>query len=113
MIFVDRSTEPLPEILRDGVLKIGGPKETERAIAFYKKKANRGKSFPYKVYNNPQIKAALEHLFKRKCAYCETTYMPAMPSEVEHWRPKGEVETEKKLKIKPGYFWLAANWNNL
>jgi uncharacterized protein (TIGR02646 family) len=113
MIFVDRSNEPPPKILSDQILKTGGPQETQRAIEFYKLKLNQGKSFPYKVYSNPEVKAALERLFKHKCAYCETTYMAGNPTDVEHWRPKGEVETEKKQKIKPGYYWLAANWNNL
>ena len=31
---------------------------------------------------------------------------------VEHYRPKGEV-LEGNLRLRPGYYWLAATWDNL
>ena len=33
--------------------------------------------------------------------------------DVEHWRPKGMIIEEDGLKVWPGYYWLAANWDNL
>src|SRR5207245_1184653 len=32
---------------------------------------------------------------------------------VEHWRPKGGVINDNGDEIEPGYYWLAAEWNNL
>ena len=113
MIRVDRAQVRIPEILSDPVRTNGGPKETEKAIAFYKRKGNRKKPFAYKVYSDGTVKQALERLFHGKCAYCESNYMHVHPTDVEHWRPKGQVEDDQGKKIKPGYYWLAADWNNL
>jgi uncharacterized protein (TIGR02646 family) len=71
------------------------------------------KSFPFKAYKHPDVKAALELLFHNKCAYCETRYGTTHPVEIEHWRPKGEVRTPNGIKIRPGFYWLAAEWDNL
>ena len=68
------------------------------------------KSYPFKVYGHQQIKDALAALFFNKCAYCETPYAATQPVDVEHFRPKGEVAEDKE---HPGYYWLAASWENL
>jgi len=47
-----------------------------------------------------------------KCAYCEADYDATQPSDVEHFRPKGAIDTDAG-RIKPGYWWLAATWENL
>lgn len=47
-----------------------------------------------------------------KCAYCEADYDATQPSDVEHFRPKGAIDTDT-ARIKPGYWWLAAAWENL
>jgi hypothetical protein len=113
VILVDRSRVVAPIILTDKKLKGGGISETKRAKAFFRLVANRGKAFDYSIYRHVTVKAALEALFHCKCAYCEFNYSPGGPAEVEHWRPKGEVEDEGGTKIRPGYYWLAAEWENL
>lgn len=52
---------------------------------------------------------ALEALFHRKCAYCETP-LPEVDWQVEHFRPKGRVAENPK---HPGYYWLAYTWENV
>lgn len=113
MIYIDRKKVPPPLILVDTTLESGGTHETKRAIAFYRKLKNRGKPFPYKAYSHEEVRTALRSLFYTKCAYCESVYAHVSPMDVEHWRPKGEVEKGSSRKIKPGYYWLAADWNNL
>jgi hypothetical protein len=115
VIHVDRSKTACPAVLTDATLKTGGVKETAKAIKFYAKKSNHRRSFPYKAYGHPEVRRALEVLFQGKCAYCEFRYGAVHPAEVEHWRPKGQVEnvSGKKKAIKPGYYWLAATWDNL
>ena len=49
-------------------------------------------------------------MFHRKCAYCETR-IPA--GDVEHWRPKNAIIRGDGTRLKDGYWWLAADWNNL
>lgn len=90
-----------------------GPRETARAIAFYSKPANHGKSFKYAAYSHADVVAALRDLFHGKCAYCESPYVATQPADIEHWRPKGSVEGAGKRRIRPGYYWLAACWRNL
>jgi hypothetical protein len=112
MIFVNRNDIPAPAVLIsiDG----RGLEEKQKAIAYYGKKSKRKrKAFEFDVYKDPSVKKALQDLFHGKCAYCESFYAKTQPMDVEHWRPKLAVETVKGKKIKPGYYWLATDWNNL
>ena len=70
------------------------------------------KGFTFAVYKKPEVVEALERVFNGKCAYCEYRYDAGAPCDVEHYRPKGGVEVDGKLK-EPGYYWLAADWMNL
>lgn len=63
--------------------------------------AGQRPSYPFEAYRNQSLKDALEALFGKKCAYCESQYEIAGYLEVEHYRPK-------RL-----YYWLAAEWYNL
>lgn len=66
-------------------------------------------SFDYSKYRDKDVKQRLEAIFHGKCAYCETLYDASGPMDVEHFRPKGGVAGE----VHPGYWWLAAAWENL
>lgn len=70
-----------------------------------------GSSHPVKehVYRHESVKVALEELFHRKCAYCETP-LSEVDWQVEHFRPKGRVAERPD---HPGYYWLAYTWQNL
>lgn len=61
------------------------------------------------VYGHVEVRKALEELFYRKCAYCETQ-LPEVNWDVEHYRPKGRVFERQG---HPGYYWLAYTWENL
>lgn len=67
----------------------------------------------FAAYKAAGVVAALEKLFIGKCAYCETRYGTVHPIDVEHWRPKAEVEIPGQEDPAPGYEWLAADWHNL
>ena len=60
------------------------------------------------VYGHVEVRKALEELFHRKCAYCETR-LPEVSWDVEHYRPKGRVAESQG---HPGYYWLAYTWSN-
>jgi len=60
------------------------------------------------VYGHDSVKIALEELFHRKCAYCETP-LSEVGWDVEHFRPKGRVAERPD---HPGYYWLAYTWQN-
>jgi hypothetical protein len=99
-------------------------KETQDAIDAYKSarqasktiKAPKTKAFEFKydyaVYGDALLRHALNTIYHYKCAYCESMYGATQPVAVEHWRPKGEV-IEGGTRIKPGYYWLGAAWENL
>lgn len=111
MIFVNRRNVRSPDALIGR--NSAGVEESKRAIQFYSLNANQSRKFEHRTYKIPEVRDSLERLFRRKCAYCESKYSATMPVEVEHWRPKGRVATATGLILKPGYFWLAAKWQNL
>jgi uncharacterized protein (TIGR02646 family) len=57
-----------------------------------------------------KTKAALETIYKHKCAYCETDTTAGAPLQVEHFRPKAKTEGDSEHY---GYYWLAYEWSNL
>ncbi|MDH3762291.1 MAG: hypothetical protein OEU50_15015 [Gammaproteobacteria bacterium] len=124
MIFIDRSKVDIPPVLieADDGRQRGGKKsaakEMRKAMESLAAWLIAGKdkadwSFKFEIYKHDQVKTALEKLFHGKCAYCETRYAAIQPMDVEHWRPKGQVELEDGSAKKPAYYWLAASWDNL
>lgn len=89
-----------------------GAEEARRAIAFYGRRGNLGKAFPFRAYKDAEVLRELQRLCYGKCAYCESLYAPVSPADIEHYRPKAGVVIDGKLR-KPGYYWLAATWSNL
>lgn len=110
MIKVNREVVNPPEVLVDPNKQ--GCEEQKKAIEFYKEAKNAQKSFEYKIYKDESIKKIFNTLFHNKCGYCESNYAKVHPVDVEHYRPKGGVIIDGKLE-KPGYYWLASDWNNL
>lgn len=107
MIKIDRNKVPKPIVLEGK-----GKTETANAIAYYDPYDDTKGAFKFKVYSDPEVKGALIELFNGKCAYCESTFLHVYSGDVEHFRPKGEIE-EAVPEKKPGYYWLAADWDNL
>ena len=70
----------------------------------------------FQAYSTQPVKDALAKLFHRKCAYCESLLLGNQPGDVEHYRPKKKVRLEPisgRSDEVPGYYWLAAQWENL
>ena len=103
-----------PSILTD--LNGEGYEETNRAIEeavrFIKGKSEKF-SFKFDVYRNANVRQWLINLSSHKCAYCEEIVTAGFDGDIEHFRPKGEVVIEGEKSLKPGYYWLAAHWENL
>lgn len=110
MIHVERRQKPPPKVLAEPDGR--GARERSRAIKFYADPANQEKSFTFQAYSDPEVKQALNQLFHYKCAYCESYFGATQPVDVEHYRPKGAVWVKGKPKGR-GYYWLAADWDNL
>ncbi|AVA21303.1 hypothetical protein [Rhizobium sp. NXC24] len=67
----------------------------------------------FSVYKSEAVKEALEALFGTRCAYCESPYAHTNSMEVEHFRPKGGYIDDDGRRCAPGYYWLAATYDNL
>lgn len=112
MIYIDRSSEPEPDVLKKKDPESKGLIETQKAIEWYKENPKQKDLFDFKVYKHKSVKEALGNLFHGKCAYCESKYESTSPPDIEHFRPKGAIKINGKLD-RPGYYWLAADWDNL
>lgn len=111
MIKKNRDDVDTPVVLATASTK--ATTERKRAEDYYQQNPNPAKAFPFKLYKDDEIKTLLEQLFKEKCAYCETRYASSQPVDVEHFRPKGEIALDNGSTLAPGYWWLAATWDNL
>jgi uncharacterized protein (TIGR02646 family) len=104
----------LKSLARGGIppyLQVIGPVEREAARVHFQEEGNED-GFDFRAYSRRPVKAALSELSCGKCAYCEARYDDTEPVDVEHFRPKGAIETPLGRK-RPGYWWLAAEWSNL
>lgn len=69
--------------------------------------------FSSEVYADKTVKEQLLEDQHRKCAYCEQSKNGDFGC-VEHFRPKGGYDTyANNSLVKPGYYWLAYEWDNL
>ncbi|MDK1494288.1 hypothetical protein QN219_30475 [Sinorhizobium sp. 7-81] len=104
---VERSQSTEPSILHKP--DKAGKTELDRVIE-HMNGPDAAKAFDFARYKESAVKLELERLFHGKCAYCESFYGSTQPVDVEHYRPKGEVEGVPGHR---GYYWLAMDWNNL
>jgi uncharacterized protein (TIGR02646 family) len=112
MIFVDRTKEDKPPILVNEAEKEHNLAHDFYFSAIYLSDPNKPGFDKFNAYSHKSVKDALERLFNQKCAYCETQVTVGHDIEKEHFRPKAMV-IENSKELKPGYYWLSADWNNL
>ena len=75
---------------------------------------NRLLNVPATLYNHASVKQKLIKAQKEKCCYCEGKLLAVGYGEVEHYRPKNGFKQGPGLALeKPGYYWLAYEWDNL
>jgi uncharacterized protein (TIGR02646 family) len=68
-------------------------------------------SFSSDIYGHSSVKQALIQAQYKKCCFCER--LIGDDGDVEHFRPKSAYkQTGQKLE-RPGYYWLAYDWDNL
>lgn len=105
-----KTTAPAPAILQT---------KGKAAIALLCKRYDSGerdftsKDFEGDIYGHPEVKRALRTIQHEKCCFCESKIGHTGYGDVEHFRPKtGWVQDSEPLN-KPGYYWLAYDWDNL
>ena len=118
MIFINKAGHPVPNIL----LTDGLAKKQEHINDFIADEANfrlntrAVKTFPFdsSIYGDATVKSLLETIQNYKCCFCEAKYKHITSGDVEHFRPKaGYSQGRGENFIRPGYFWLAYDWDNL
>lgn len=68
--------------------------------------------FDASIYGDDTVKDMLIEAQHRKCCFCERK--TGKDGDVEHFRPKaGCRQTAKSGLQRPGYYWLAYDWDNL
>jgi len=94
-----------------------GKTETERLKKLFDKNriayqnASKKFSFDNKIYGHATVKSALRKAQFDKCCFCERR---TEIGDVEHFRGKGGFQQKEGDKLgKPGYYWLAYDWDNL
>lgn len=100
-----------------------GEKETIDAIEYYRDIANHNEKYKktgangnrikqgYSIYSDKSVRKKLLEMFHGKCSYCESKITAIYSGDIEHFRPKGKIQGA--TPSKPGYFWLASEWENL
>ena len=107
MIHVNRHTIAKPEVLTNKAKA-----EHDKAHKHYITDGET-KAFDHKLFKNLEVKTAIETLFNGKCAYCESRVDKTSPVDKEHFRPKTSVKNKDTGDVIRGYYWLAADWDNL
>lgn len=70
--------------------------------------------FDKKIYGHKTVKDALILAQHDKCFLCESKITHIDYGDVEHFRPKkAYCQSKNDGLTRPGYFWLAYNWDNL
>jgi uncharacterized protein (TIGR02646 family) len=69
-------------------------------------------SFSSDIYGDNSVKTALISAQHKKCCFCER--LIGEDGDVEHFRPKSAYcQTKGERLQRPGYYWLAYDWENL
>lgn len=99
---------PAPEVLKDQ-----GIPATNQLIADVANDPMAEPDIDSKIYNGEGVKSQLLSDQHCKCAYCER-YCNGDYGAIEHYRPqKGYNAAVGQPLTKPGYYWLAYDWDNM
>lgn len=104
---------PAPKVLVKARLRYDAINNKDY-LDFQNEYDNGIKAFEFKAsYRSKTVKKLLTKRQNGKCCFCEAKFVND-DSHVEHFRPKGRVDSwPDGKKSYPGYYWLAYAWDNL
>ena len=110
MIKVSRSAVPPPSEMMKRALRAFEKLDAFFSVDF-KDRIQRTPEFDSRLLK--EARPALNDLFHKKCAYCESSLIADI-GEVELFRPKlGAIGKHRSDKSPDHYWWLAYEWENL
>lgn len=112
MIYVKRCATPEVFVKKRDKIR----EEIEKAKAFFAgpdAEKCSDKLFKFYKSQSKNYKEMLITMFCNRCAYCESDARVGQRGDIEHFRPKGMVVNKDGGIVRPGYFWMAADWDNL
>ena len=102
-----KHTMPIPAVLTTQGLA------ATTALCTLFTEGNTNFEFDNKIYGHGDVKNLLRMVQNGKCCFCEAKIAHVSYGDVEHYRPKaGWIQNDEKLN-RPGYYWLAYDWDNL
>jgi uncharacterized protein (TIGR02646 family) len=114
LIKINKPENP-PEVL----LKRGKKNRRSHCTSYTRnrKKYDSGEKkfdFDSGIYGHKTVKQALVDAQYGKCCFCESRVVDISYGDVEHFRPKAAFRQDENDDLtRPGYYWLAYEWNNL
>lgn len=90
-----------------------GFEERLKAIAHFTNVVPSQTKFAFMQYKADPVKRQLSTDYRQKCAYCESNVSHVTHADIDHFRPKSAYRDVSGEDVKPGYFWLASDWENL
>jgi uncharacterized protein (TIGR02646 family) len=112
MIHVDRKRVPPPQILWERSRRVF-PQLEEFFKRDLKFRGQRVPPFDLSILKAPEVAMALDELFRRKCAFCESSITEKQPGIVDHFRPRLRAAQIDGRVDPDHYWWLAYEWDNL
>jgi uncharacterized protein (TIGR02646 family) len=112
VIRIDKPKTAPAKLTKEGKIKIDSHiqeySQNPQNYQSGKKKFN----FSSDIYGHSSVKQALIQAQHKKCCFCER--LIGNDGDIEHFRPKSAYSQQKGRRIdRPGYYWLAYNWDNL
>ena len=114
MIYIDKRQSLTPDILlNEGVIEAQKLKDAYDNDNSYFDNKSSADVFKSVIYGDKEVKNKLIDIQNHKCCFCESRVTHISDGDVEHFRPKAAWLDDVHGLKKPGYFFLAYDWNNL
>lgn len=111
MIRIEKPTDVPKKLLKEGV-----EENDKNCKAYDDPNSNHhetGFKIGNKIYGHSSVKSILKRSQHNKCCFCEKDQVDEYGA-VEHFRPKKGFKINKSDRlVRPGYYWLAFDWDNL
>lgn len=114
MIRVEKSTDVPGVLTEDGIPATNENKRLYEANSAAYDSGTAKFTIQSSIYGDASVKTQLIDEQHGKCCFCEADFTANGYGDVEHFRPKaGYTEKRTSKLMRPGYYWLAYDWNNL